>query len=58
LVDAACPICGKVYSIPEGRGREMVVTKFLAHKDVCQLPDEDGTKWYIGIVFQHGWIAG
>lgn len=41
MVNAACPICGKVYSIPEGRGREMVVTKFLSHKDSCQLPGED-----------------
>ena len=41
MVDAACPICGKRYHIPQGRGREMVVTKFLAHKDNCQLPSED-----------------
>lgn len=41
MVEAACPVCGKRYTIPEGRGREMVVTKFLAHKDTCELPDED-----------------
>ena len=41
MVDAVCPICGKSYSIPSGRGREMVVTKFLVHKDNCQLPEED-----------------
>ena len=41
MVDACCPICGKSYTIPEGRGRELVVTKFLAHKDMCELPEED-----------------
>ena len=41
MVDAVCPVCGKHYTIPMGRGREMVVTKFLAHKDNCRLPDED-----------------
>ena len=33
MVNAICPVCGKGYAIPLGRGREMVVTKFLAHKD-------------------------
>lgn len=41
MVDAVCPVCGKAYAIPSGRGREMVVTKFLTHKDSCQLPRED-----------------
>ena len=41
MVEALCPICGKGYSIPMTRGKEMVVTKFLSHKDNCQLPDED-----------------
>jgi hypothetical protein len=41
LVDAVCPVCGKHYAIPSGRGRELVVTKFLNHKDACQLPSED-----------------
>lgn len=41
MVDATCPVCGKGYAIPCGRGREMVVTKFLAHKDACRLPDDD-----------------
>jgi hypothetical protein len=41
MVDAICPVCGKAYAVPEGRGREMVVTKFLAHKDSCKLPEED-----------------
>ena len=41
MVDAMCPVCGKAYAIPEGRGREMVVTKFLSHKDTCKLPEED-----------------
>jgi hypothetical protein len=38
---AVCPVCGKSYSIPKGRGREMVFTKFLMHKDNCTLPAED-----------------
>ena len=41
MVDAVCPVCGKAYAIPDGRGKEMVVTKFLAHKDNCTLPMED-----------------
>ena len=41
MVDAVCPVCGKSYAIPEGRGREMVVSKFLSHKDNCKLPNED-----------------
>ena len=41
MVSAICPVCGKGYTIPVSRGREMVVTKFLAHKDSCQLPGED-----------------
>ena len=38
MTEAKCPICGKVYSIPEGRGRAMLETKFLRHKDACSLP--------------------
>ena len=41
MVDAVCPVCGKHYAIPSGRGRELVVTKFLNHKDGCKLPEED-----------------
>ena len=41
MAEAVCPVCGKSYSIPMSRGKEMVVTKFLSHKDNCQLPDED-----------------
>jgi hypothetical protein len=41
MADAICPVCGKAYAVPDGRGREMVVTKFLAHKDACELPRED-----------------
>ena len=41
MVGAVCPICGKGYAIPTGRGREMVVTKFLTHKDTCKLPGDD-----------------
>ncbi len=41
MIDAICPVCGKGYAIPTSRGKEMVVTKFLSHKDHCQLPDEN-----------------
>lgn len=41
MINAICPVCGKGYTIPLGRGKEMVVTKFLAHKDDCRLPDDD-----------------
>ena len=41
MVLAQCPICGKVYHIPDGRGRAMVETRFLNHKDTCKLPDEE-----------------
>lgn len=38
MVEARCPICGKVFNIPEGRGRAMVETRFLHYKDACDLP--------------------
>jgi len=38
LTEAMCPVCGKVYNIPEGRGRAITETKFLHHKDACSLP--------------------
>lgn len=41
MADAECPICGKVYRIPEGKGRWMIGDKFLEHKDNCSLPKED-----------------
>lgn len=41
MTNAVCPLCGKAYSIPSSRGKEMVVTKFLSHKDSCILPLED-----------------
>ena len=41
MADVTCPICGKTYTIPEGRGRVMVETRFLQHKDACRLPSED-----------------
>jgi hypothetical protein len=41
MTDVTCPVCGKAYSIPEGRGRAMVETTFLRHKDSCELPRED-----------------
>jgi len=36
--DARCPVCGRAYRIPLGFGRELMTTKFLAHKDGCVLP--------------------
>jgi len=41
LTEVQCPICGKVYTIPEDRGRAIVETHFLRHKDRCRLPAED-----------------
>jgi hypothetical protein len=41
MADAVCPICGKVYKIPGGKGRWMIGNKFLDHKDGCTLPCED-----------------
>jgi hypothetical protein len=41
LTEVQCPVCGKVYNIPESRGRTIVETRFLHHKDHCQLPAED-----------------
>jgi|MudIll2142460700_1097286.scaffolds.fasta_scaffold1509635_1 hypothetical protein len=40
-MDVTCPICGKPYKIPDGKGRWMVGDKFLEHKDKCTLPRED-----------------
>ena len=41
MVEVACPVCGKEYTIPTGRGRAMVETRFLRHKDACRPPRED-----------------
>ena len=41
MVDAQCSICGKIYRIPDGRGRGNVESRFLHHKDACHLPRED-----------------
>lgn len=41
MTNAICPVCGKLYKIPDGKGRWMIGDKFLAHKDACQLPTED-----------------
>ena len=41
MTEVQCPICGKVYKIPEDRGRAIVETHFLRHKDRCRLPAED-----------------
>ena len=38
MTEAVCPICGRTYNIPDGRGRAMVETRFLRHKDACRLP--------------------
>ena len=39
MVEARCPVCGKVYNIPEGASRRVVETKFLRHKDTCRVPE-------------------
>jgi hypothetical protein len=36
--EARCPVCGRAYRIPLGFGRELMTTKFLAHKDGCTPP--------------------
>ena len=41
MTEVRCPVCGKAYNIPEGRGRAIVETRFLQHKDHCQLAGED-----------------
>jgi len=41
MTDVTCPVCGKTFSIPEGRGRAVVESHFLRHKDACRLPRED-----------------
>jgi hypothetical protein len=41
LTEVQCPICGKVYTIPEKRGRAITEAHFLRHKDHCRLPAED-----------------
>ena len=39
MAEARCPVCGKVYNIPDGVGRTMIETKFLKHKDRCRVPE-------------------
>ena len=41
MTEVQCPICGKGYTIPEGRARTVTETYFLRHKDRCRLPAED-----------------
>ena len=41
LNEVQCPICGKGYTIPEGRGRAITETYFLRHKDRCRLPADE-----------------
>ena len=41
MTEVQCPICGKGYTIPEGRARVIVEGHFLRHKDRCRLPAED-----------------
>ena len=55
MVDVTCPVCGKTYTIPEGRGRAIVETHFLRHKDRCELPREDEyvrVRGRIGVVIE------
>ncbi len=51
MVKVACPVCGKVYIIPERRGRTMVETHFLRHKDACRLPLKDE---YVRVAYRVG----
>lgn len=39
MAEARCPVCGRVFNIPEGTGRAMVEGKFLRHKDSCRVPE-------------------
>ena len=39
MVEARCPICGKLYNITDGRNRWGVEGLFLKHKDNCRLPE-------------------
>ena len=50
MTEVHCPVCGKAYDIPEGKGRAIVETYFLRHKDHCQLPAEDEFVHVVGKV--------
>jgi hypothetical protein len=39
LVEARCPVCGKLYNITDSRNRGAVEGHFLKHKDNCRLPE-------------------
>jgi len=39
LVEAMCPICGKVYNITDSGNRWGVEGLFLKHKDNCTIPE-------------------
>ena len=39
MVEARCPVCGKVYNIPDSGNRWAVEGFFLKHKDACTVPD-------------------
>ncbi len=41
MTEVQCPICGKGYTIPEGKARAVVEGHFLRHKDRCRLPAEE-----------------
>jgi hypothetical protein len=41
MAEARCPVCGRVFNVPEGPGRAMIEAKFLRHKDGCRVPEVD-----------------
>jgi hypothetical protein len=41
LVEARCPVCGRIYEIAGSGNPRAVEGHFLKHKDNCQLPAED-----------------
>ena len=39
MVEARCPVCGKVFNITGGQNYWAVEGLFLKHKDSCRLPE-------------------
>ena len=39
MVEARCPVCGKVFNITDRQNRWAVEGLFLKHKDSCRLPE-------------------
>jgi hypothetical protein len=39
MVEARCPVCGKVFNVTDGQNRWAVEGLFLKHKDTCRLPE-------------------